>query len=84
MGSLTSEQLSYWFDLYRDRLVLYARQWLGFDQAQDAVQEAYLRLMAQNRAPKIFAPGYSLPCGIRPSICCESKNGGKNMPRKWL
>lgn len=52
MAKLDSTQLSYWFDLCSDRMVLYARQWLGIAQAEDAVQEAFVRLMAQSKSPK--------------------------------
>ena len=36
--------LSTWFGQYGGALVLYARQWLSPDQAEDAVQEVFLRL----------------------------------------
>ena len=45
------EHLGRWFDAYSQRLMLYARQWLGDDQAQDAVQVAFARLMGQVREP---------------------------------
>ena len=40
-----------WYDAYSDRLTLYARHWLG-DDAQDAVQGAFTRLMGQVPAPR--------------------------------
>ena len=41
------EQLARWFDMYSDKLMLYARHWLPDDLAQDAVQNAFARLMGQ-------------------------------------
>ncbi len=46
MRSIDSAQLSTWYDAYSDRLMLYARTWLGEDAAQDAVQVAFTRLMS--------------------------------------
>jgi RNA polymerase sigma-70 factor (ECF subfamily) len=46
------EQLARWFDAYSQRLMLYARHWLGEDQAEDAVQVAFARLMGQLREPR--------------------------------
>jgi len=51
MGSIDSEQLAMWYDAYSDALVLYARNWLGSDAAQDAVQGAFMKLMGQTFAP---------------------------------
>jgi RNA polymerase sigma factor (sigma-70 family) len=46
------EHLARWFDAHSQRLVLYARHWLSDDQAQDAVQVAFARLMGQLRTPR--------------------------------
>ncbi len=35
-----------WYDAYSDKLMLYARTWLGEDGAQDVVQVAFTRLMS--------------------------------------
>ena len=51
MGSIDSERLAMWYDAYSDALMLYARNWLGPDAAQDAVQGAFMRLMGQTFAP---------------------------------
>jgi len=40
-----------WYDAYSDALMLYARNWLGSDLAQDAVQAAFMELMGQTLAP---------------------------------
>lgn len=40
-----------WFDSYAGPLVLYARQWLDAQQAEDAVQEAFIDLLRQRSAP---------------------------------
>ncbi len=41
-----------WYDSYSDRLMLYARNWLGEDGARDAVQGAFVRLMGLSLAPR--------------------------------
>lgn len=51
MGSIDSERLAVWYDAYSDALMLYARNWLGNDAAQDAVQGAFMKLMGQTLAP---------------------------------
>ena len=51
MRSIDSEQLSTWYDAYSDRLMLYARTWLGEDAAQDMVQVAFTRLMSLTAPP---------------------------------
>jgi RNA polymerase sigma-70 factor (ECF subfamily) len=49
-------ELSRWFDSYAPGLVLYARQWLPVEAAEDAVQEVFLRLMSQRlRSDKVRA-----------------------------
>ena len=46
------KHLGKWFDAHSERLMLYARHWLGEDQAQDVVQVAFTRLMGQLREPR--------------------------------
>lgn len=46
------KRLAGYFDMYSDRLMLYARHWLPGDLAQDAVQSAFVRLMGQVREPR--------------------------------
>ena len=41
-----------WFEAHAAPLVLYARQWLDGSAAEDAVQEAFVRLMLQSKAPR--------------------------------
>jgi|SRR5579863_9122234 len=45
-------QLIQWFDAYAAPLALYARQWLTRHGAEDVVQEAFVRLMLQSKAPE--------------------------------
>ena len=40
-----------WFEAHAAPLVLYARQWLAGGLAEDAVQEVFVRLIAQRRPP---------------------------------
>ena len=44
-------RLGAYFDSYADHLVLYARQWLGGGAAEDVVQDAFVRLLAQQVEP---------------------------------
>jgi RNA polymerase sigma-70 factor (ECF subfamily) len=52
MGTMDPQRLSEWYDAYKDRLRLYARNWLTDEAAQDAVQSAFVRLMAQVLTPR--------------------------------
>ncbi len=51
MGSTDPAPLSGWFDRYGVTLALYARQWLNAESAEDVVQEVFIRLLSQRRAP---------------------------------
>ena len=51
MPSIDPAKLGSWFDAYAGRLVLYARQWLEAQWAEDVVQDVFIRLMAQSREP---------------------------------
>lgn len=51
MGFIDAKQLSGWFDQCAAELVLYARGWLEAALAEDVVQEAFIKLMAQRRVP---------------------------------
>jgi RNA polymerase sigma-70 factor, ECF subfamily len=51
MGTLSPEQVGEWFEIEARPMTLYARQWLDLDQAEDVVQEAFVRLMQQSAAP---------------------------------
>ncbi len=51
MAMMDSDRLAVWYDACSDALVLYARARLGRDDAQDAVQAAFVRLMGQSIAP---------------------------------
>ncbi len=50
--TMDAGQLSSWYDAHCDRLVLYARNWLPKESAQDVVQGAFVRLMMQKAAPE--------------------------------
>ena len=49
MPSIDPAKMGSWFDAYAGRLVLYARQWLEAQWAEDVVQDVFIRLMAQSR-----------------------------------
>jgi RNA polymerase sigma-70 factor, ECF subfamily len=51
MGTLSPEQVGDWFETEAGSMVLYALQWLDVGQAEDVVQEAFLRLMQQTQPP---------------------------------
>lgn len=52
MAAIDAPKLAELFDAHAGRLVIYARQWLDRAAAEDAVQDAFLRLMEQRRAPE--------------------------------
>ena len=45
------EKIGQWFESYGAGLVLYGRQWLEAGEAEDVVQEAFIRLMGQKNEP---------------------------------
>jgi RNA polymerase sigma-70 factor, ECF subfamily len=47
MGTLNPDEVGGWFETEAGPLVLYARQWLDAEQAEDVVQEVFVRLMQQ-------------------------------------
>src|SRR2546423_1274008 len=51
MPQIDPAKMGSWFDAYAGRLVLYARQWLEAQWAEDVVQDVFIRLMAQLREP---------------------------------
>ncbi|MBN1490246.1 MAG: RNA polymerase sigma factor [Phycisphaerae bacterium] len=51
MGSIDEARLSEWFDAHAAALVLYARQWAGGGMAEDLVQDVFVRLAAERKAP---------------------------------
>jgi RNA polymerase sigma-70 factor (ECF subfamily) len=51
MAEMDATRLADLFDGLGPGLVLYARQWLGADESQDVVQEAFIRLMRQRAEP---------------------------------
>jgi len=52
MPEIDPAKMGSWFDAYAGRLVLYARQWLEAQWAEDVVQDVFIRLMAQGREPQ--------------------------------
>jgi len=51
MGLIDPRQLGGFFDRYAAELVLYARQWLDSALAEDAVQDAFVKLISRHRQP---------------------------------
>ena len=51
MARISPTELGEWFHVHGAALVLYARQWLERDAAEDVVQDVFLRLMSQRSAP---------------------------------
>ena len=51
MGSIDPAKIGSWFQAHAGSLVLYAQQWLDRAAAEDVVQGAFVRLMAQGRLP---------------------------------
>lgn len=49
-------ELGEWYGRHGAALGLYARQWLPADQAEDAVQEVFLRLVTLTETPRAMKP----------------------------
>ena len=52
MAAIEPEQLSRHFSAYGRELVLYARQWVKTAEAEDVVQEVFIRLIKQPEPPR--------------------------------
>src|SRR5689334_3671709 len=48
---IDSRLIVWWFEAHAAALVLYARQWLDAADAEDAVHDVFVRLIAQDRLP---------------------------------
>ena len=51
MNEIEPDRLVRWFDAYAARLVLYARQWIDRGNAEDVVQDVFLRLLSSRIDP---------------------------------
>ena len=51
MAAMGPEELSGWYEAWGARLRLYARQWVGLAEAEDVVQEVFMRLMRGRKGP---------------------------------
>jgi len=51
MTKITQKQLAEWYEAYGTQLMLYARQWNPDEQAEDIVQDAFIKLLKQRRSP---------------------------------
>jgi len=49
---IDSAHLAGWFDAHAAALILFARQWLERGEAEDVVQEVFVRLLGQGSAPE--------------------------------
>lgn len=47
MPKITPTQLGEWFDAYNRVMTLYAAQWVGPVEAEDVIQDVFLRLVSQ-------------------------------------
>ena len=61
MSRMDPSKLAGWFDALAPGLVLYARQWLPAAAAEDVVQDAFVRLMAEPREPTNLKAWLYLP-----------------------
>jgi len=52
MTKITQKQLVKWYNAYGTQLLLYARQWNPNWQAEDIVQEAFIKLLKQRKSPE--------------------------------
>ena len=51
MAAISQKQLAKWYEAYGTELMLYARQWSPDQQAEDIVQDAFIKLLKQRRCP---------------------------------
>ena len=51
MAAISQKQLAIWYEAYGTQLLLYAKQWSSDQQAEDIVQDAFIRLLKQRRPP---------------------------------
>ncbi len=51
MATINQKQLAKWYEAYGTELMLYARQWSPDQQAEDIVQDAFIKLLKQRRCP---------------------------------
>ena len=51
MAAISQKQLAEWYEAYGTELMLYARQWNPDQQAEDIVQDAFIKLLKQHRCP---------------------------------
>lgn len=48
---MSQKQLAEWYEAHGAELMLYARQWSPDQQAEDIVQDAFIKLLKQRRCP---------------------------------
>ena len=51
MAAISQKQLAQWYEAHGTELMLYARQWSADQQAEDIVQDAFIRLLKQRSCP---------------------------------
>jgi len=51
MAAISQKQLAEWYEAHGRELMLYARQWNLDQQAEDMVQDAFIKLLKQRRCP---------------------------------
>jgi RNA polymerase sigma factor (sigma-70 family) len=51
MAEINQKQLAEWYEVHGAELMLYARQWSPDQQAEDIVQDAFIKLLKQRRCP---------------------------------
>lgn len=52
MGKMDPDKLIEWYEACGAELRLYALQWHGYQQAEDLVQDAFIKLLKQQRPPE--------------------------------
>ena len=74
--SIDPAKIGRWFDNYTAGLLLYARQWLEASQAEDVVQEVFVRLIAQTKEPERSPHVEVAPTVVRPGRVKGGLGGG--------
>jgi RNA polymerase sigma factor (sigma-70 family) len=72
MAAISQKQLAQWYEAYGNELMLYARQWSPDQQAEDIVQDAFIKLLKQRK----------MPDNVRAWLFCVVRNDSISKARK--
>ena len=71
MTVMNPEQLAEWYEAYGAELLLFARQLTDAQQAEDIVQEAFIKLLGEGDRRTTRGLGSIVWSVMRPSALCD-------------